>query len=117
MVAPTDEIKIFCLIDRPSKDLYLTLHNKKETRGSLLSACFFLAIELNKRKGMSLWFTISHITLGNIGEVYVQTLDQPPQESFLLLFFKKEEKIITQTNFSPSLSAPRERPRGRRASQ
>ena len=34
---------------RPNKDLDVALHNKKETRGSLLSACFYIAIELNFR--------------------------------------------------------------------
>ena len=36
-------IEFFCLIDRLNKDLYLTLHNKKETRGSLLSTGFYIA--------------------------------------------------------------------------
>ena len=57
---------------------------KKETRGSLLSTGFYIAIELNKRSGMSLWLTISQTPLGNIGTSHVQTLDQPPQEVLLI---------------------------------
>ena len=46
----------------------------KETRGSLLSTGFYIAIELNKRSGISLWFTVAQSTLGNIASIYVQTL-------------------------------------------
>ena len=92
MVAPTSEMDVVVFGYRPNKDLYLTLHNKKETRGSLLSACFFLALILNYRTSMSLWITISKTSLGNIGSSYEITLYHHPQKSFLLLFFKKEEK-------------------------
>ena len=44
---PTDEIDVVAFGYKPNKDFYVTLHNKKETRGSLLSACFYIAIELN----------------------------------------------------------------------
>ena len=43
MVAPTNEIETFAFVYRPNKDLDLTLHNKKETRGGLPSACLHLA--------------------------------------------------------------------------
>jgi hypothetical protein len=65
----------------------------KATRGSVLSTGCFIAIELNYRSGISFWFIVAQSSLGNIASIYVQTLHQPPQESFLLLFFKKEEKI------------------------
>ena len=40
---PTNDIEIVAFVYRPNKDLDVTLHNKKETRGSELSACFYLA--------------------------------------------------------------------------
>ena len=70
--------------------LYLALHNKKETRGSLLSTGFYIAIELNKRSGILLWFTVAQTIVGNIGEVYVQTLDQPRRKVFCFFFSKKK---------------------------
>ena len=51
---PTNEIETFAFGYRPNKDLYVALHNKKETRGSLLSACLHLAFVLNYRSRMSL---------------------------------------------------------------
>jgi hypothetical protein len=38
----------------PNKDFYVVLHNKEETRGSLLSTGFYIAIELNYRSEISL---------------------------------------------------------------
>ena len=43
VVAPTNDIEIVAFVYRPNKDLYLTLHNKKETCGGLPSACLHLA--------------------------------------------------------------------------
>ena len=54
VVAPTNEIETFAFGYRQNKDLYITLHNKKETRGGLPSECFYLAFVLNYRSRMSL---------------------------------------------------------------
>ena len=43
MVAPTNEIETFAFGYKPNKDFYVALHNKKETRGGLPSACLHLA--------------------------------------------------------------------------
>ena len=95
-----------CFGYRPNKDFYVALHNKKETRGSLLSACFFLALILIYRTRMSLWFTISQTSLGNIGSSYVRTLHQPPFKFFGSTFLeRKVEKHKTQSNFSKQLAA------------
>ena len=40
MVAPTNEIETFAFGYRPNKDFYITLHNKKETRGGLYVRVF-----------------------------------------------------------------------------
>ena len=63
---------------------------KKETRGSLLSTGFYIALILNYRSGMSLWLTVAQTSLGNIGEVYVQTLDQPPFKFFGSTFLERK---------------------------
>ena len=64
-VSPTDQTKIY---------MSLFTIKSKETRGSLLSTGFYIAIELNKRSGMSLWLTIAQSTLENISSSHVCTL-------------------------------------------
>ena len=64
LLLATDQTKIFISL--------FTI--KIATRGSVLSTGCFIAIELNKRSRMSLWFTIAQSTLGNIGSSYIQTL-------------------------------------------
>ena len=93
---PTNKRDNHRVFVRSRKKLYLTLHNpkSKESRGSLLSTGFFLAIELNKRSGMLLLFTVAQTPLGNIGSSPIKTLDQPPQESFWATFFKKWQKAL-----------------------
>ena len=55
---------------------------------------------------MSLWLTVAHTSLENIGSIYVQTLLQPPQEVLLVLFFQeKNKKTLLQSNFSKQLAA------------
>ena len=47
MVAPTSEMDVVVFGYRPNKDLDLTLHNKKETRGGLSVRVFLHRILLN----------------------------------------------------------------------
>jgi hypothetical protein len=67
-----------------------TIKIKKETRGSLLSACFFLALILNYRSGMSLWLTVAQTLVGNIGSGSIKTLDQPPFKFFGSTFLERK---------------------------
>ena len=48
-----------CFGYRTNIEFYVTLHNKKETRGGLPSACLHLALKLNYRSRISLRLTIA----------------------------------------------------------
>ena len=69
---------------------YLCLHNKKRNTRWVVrprvstshfnkcSVCYVATL------------TISQTIVGNIGSIYIQTLDQPPQEVLLVLFFQEK---------------------------
>ena len=72
--------------------LFAFIIKPKKHAAGYLSACFFIAIELNKRSRMSLWLTTAQTLVGTIGEAYVQTLDQPPFKFFW--FFSRKKRTI-----------------------
>ena len=74
-----------------------TIKIKKKHAVGCPSACFYIAIELNKRSGMSLQITAAQSPLGNIGSIYVQTLDQPHRKVFCFFFSKKKRKSRPQS--------------------
>ena len=98
MVAPTDEIEIVAFVYRSNKDLYLALHNKKETRGGLPSECFYLAFVLNYRSRILLRLTIAQNTIEVGIWVLSNSIPTPHSSSFRSFLERKERKITTQTN-------------------
>ena len=105
MVAPTSEMDVVVFGYRPNKDLDLTLHNKKETRGRYgprvstshlckTTVCYVAILTniLNSERGRH--------------NNHAQTLDQPPFKFFGSTFLeRKVEKYKTQANFSKQLAA------------
>ena len=105
MVAPTSEMDVVAFGCRANKDLYLTLHNKKETRGGLSVRVFLHRIVFNLKTVMLLPFQAAKTLVGNIGSIYVQTLLQHHRKVFCFFFSKKKRKLLLQSNFSKQLAA------------
>ena len=74
VVAPTDEIEILTLTTNQTKNSMSLFTIKKKHAVGCPSACFYIAIELNKRSGMLLGFTVAQTPLENIYSSYVCTL-------------------------------------------